>query len=136
MCFFFTRYFIYIFFQPTAANVCWLKNGWNQPLISWLHKSSLILFFNMLIINTHIFSLPLFTVKVKLTKQNISSQLQRTWAQEREVVVEAEEIEKEVVERREASVRLKVTNLSGRERRVEVSTVNSENVVWFVSSCF
>ena len=90
----------------------------------------------MLIINTHIFSLPLFTVKVKLTKQNISSQLQRTWAQEREVVVEAEEIEEEVVERREVNVRVKVTNLSGRERRVEVSTVNSENVVWFVSSCF
>lgn len=59
-----------------------------------------------------------------------TSQLQRTWAQEREVVVEAEEIEEEVVERREVNVRLKVTNLSGRERRVEVSTVNSENVVW------
>ena len=48
--------------------------------------------------------------------------------------MEAEEIEEGVVERREANVRMKVTNLSGREKRVEVSTVSSENVVWLV--CF
>ena len=64
------------------------------------------------------------------------SQLQRTWAQDKEVVVEAEEIEEGVVERREASVRMRVTNLSGREKRVEVSTVSSENVVWLVCTCF